>query len=233
MWGLLSFLLIFFLISLSFFRLILALRASKHFSLSLSLSLSLFDETQVGASRQAVPYRNGFFFFFLVCDLMVDSVVVVWVIDLAFLIWLAWASELRVDRRGLLAKSFVWVSNSMGLSQWLFFFFLFRLLVVMRLWVCDLVVILLFFLFFFWLLVVNGDEVVGLGLWFGYDFSGSWSWLWVVVTVAVVVAAVALVGGFILFFCFRWWWPAVASHGCGFAKRGVSFQRKGETKRKK
>ena len=50
---------------------------------------------------------------------------------------------------------------------------------------------------------------------------------------AVVVAAVAPVGGFILFFCFRWWWPAVASHGCGFAKRGVSFQRKGETKRKK
>ena len=75
-----------------------------------------------------------------------------------------WASELRVDRRGSMAKSFVWVSNSMGLSQWLFFFFLFRLLVVMRLWVCDLVVILLFFLFFFWLLVVNGDEVVGLGL---------------------------------------------------------------------
>ena len=50
---------------------------------------------------------------------------------------------------------------------------------------------------------------------------------------AVVVAAMAPVGGFILFFCFRWWCPAVASHGCGFAKRGVSFQRKGETKRKK
>ena len=59
-----------------------------------------------------------------------------------------------------------WVSDRVGLSQWLFFFFLFKFLVVMRLWVCDLVVILegCFFFFFFQLLVVNGNEVVGLGL---------------------------------------------------------------------
>ena len=49
---------------------------------------------------------------------------------------------------------------------------------------------------------------------------------------AVVVAVVALVGGF-NFFCFQWWWPVVASRGCGFAKKVVGFQRKGETKRKK
>ena len=35
------------------------------------------------------------------------------------------------------------------------------------------------------------------------------------------------------FFCFQWWWPVVASRGCGFAKKVVGFQRKGETKRKK
>ena len=75
---------------------------------------------------------------------------------------------LRVDRRGSSAKSLEWVSdqwvsNRVDLSRWFFFFFLFRLLVVMRLWVCDLVVILeVVFLFLF--LVVGGDEVMGLGL---------------------------------------------------------------------
>ena len=49
---------------------------------------------------------------------------------------------------------------------------------------------------------------------------------------AVVVAVVALAGGF-NFFCFQWWWPVVARRGCGFAKKVVGFQRKGETKRKK
>ena len=49
---------------------------------------------------------------------------------------------------------------------------------------------------------------------------------------AVIVAMVVLAGGFI-YFCFQWWWPAVASRGCGFAKKGVSFQRKGESERKK
>ena len=86
----------------------------------------------------------------------------------------------------------------------------------------------LFFFFFFQLLVVNGDKIVGLGLWFGYDFGGWWSWLWVVVTMAIVVAVVALTSGFI-YFCFQWWWPAAASHGCGFAKKVLGFQRKGET----
>ena len=67
--------------------LILALRAPNHFSaISLSpspstrRSASLSDETQAGASRQADLYCSGFF---LVCDLMVDSAVVVWVMDLA------------------------------------------------------------------------------------------------------------------------------------------------------
>ena len=45
---------------------------------------------------------------------------------------------------------------------------------------------------------------------------------------AIVVAVVALTSGFI-YFCFRWWWPAMASHGCGFAKKLLGFQRKGET----
>ena len=83
--------------------------------------------------------------------------------------------------------------------------------------------------------MVNGDEVVGLGLGlrFNYDFGGWCSWLWVVVTVAVVVAVVVLAGGFVFYFCFRQWWLAVASHECGFAKKVVGFQRKGETQRKK
>ena len=49
---------------------------------------------------------------------------------------------------------------------------------------------------------------------------------------AVVVAVVAL-EVVLIFFCFQWWWPVVASRGCGFAKKVVGFQRKGETKRKK
>ena len=48
---------------------------------------------------------------------------------------------------------------------------------------------------------------------------------------AVVVAMATLADGF--FFFFQWWWPATASRGCGFAKKVVGFQRKGETKRKK
>ena len=74
-WGPLFFFLVF-LPCLSFL-----LWASNHFS-DVSLSLSLSDETQAGASSQANLYRNGFFFFFF--SLMVDSVVVVWVMDLAF-----------------------------------------------------------------------------------------------------------------------------------------------------
>ena len=31
------------------------------------------------------------------------------------------------------------------------------------------------------------------------------------------------------FFFFKWWWPVTASRGCGFAKKVVGFQRKGET----
>ena len=31
------------------------------------------------------------------------------------------------------------------------------------------------------------------------------------------------------FFFFQWWWPATASRGCGFSKKVVGFQRKGET----
>ena len=74
--------------------------------------------------------------------------------------------------------------------------------------------------------MVNGDEVVGLGLGlrFNYDFGGWCSWLWVVVTVAVVVAVVVLAGGFVFYFCFRQWWLAVASHECGFAKKVVGFK---------
>lgn len=115
---------------------------------------------------------------------------------------------------------------------WVVFLFLFPIVdgdEIMGLWFgCDFGG--LFFFFFIWLLVVNGDEVVGwgLGLWFGYDFGGWWSWLWLVVRVAVVLFMVTSAGGFI-FSCFRWWWPVAASHGCGFAKKVVGFQRKGET----
>ena len=37
---------------------------------------------------------------------------------------------------------------------------------------------------------------------------------------------------FFIFF-FQWLWSTAASRGCGFAKKVVGFQRKGETKRKK
>ena len=129
-----------------------------------------------------------FSFFFLVCDLMVNSAVVVWVMDLAVWIWPTWASALRVDRRGLSAKSSEWVfdwwvSNCVGLSRGLFFFFLFRLLVVMRLWICDLVVIL------------EGC--------FSFSFSGCWWWmvmrLWVWVCDLVMILVVGGHG------C-GWWW---------------------------
>ena len=49
---------------------------------------------------------------------------------------------------------------------------------------------------------------------------------------AVVVAVAALADGFFFFF-FQWWWPATASRGCGFAKKVVGFQRKGETDKKR
>ena len=48
---------------------------------------------------------------------------------------------------------------------------------------------------------------------------------------AVVVAMATLADGF--FFFFQWWWPATASRGCGFAKKVVGFQRKGETDKKR
>ena len=45
---------------------------------------------------------------------------------------------------------------------------------------------------------------------------------------AIVVAVAAPADGFFFFF-FQWWWPATASRGCGFSKKVVGFQRKGET----
>ena len=45
---------------------------------------------------------------------------------------------------------------------------------------------------------------------------------------AIVVAVAAPADGFFFFF-FKWWWPATASRGCGFSKKVVGFQRKGET----
>ena len=77
----------------------------SHFSaLSLPLldvSASLSNETQAEASSQVDLYCSGLFFFlfsfffiyfiFLVCDLMLNSAVVVWVMDLAFwvVVWCA------------------------------------------------------------------------------------------------------------------------------------------------
>ena len=46
---------------------------------------------------------------------------------------------------------------------------------------------------------------------------------------AIVVAVAAPAFGFFFFFFFQWWWPATASRGCGFSKKVVGFQRKGET----
>ena len=77
---------------------------------------------------------------------MVDSTVVVWVMDLA-------GVGIGVEGRSAWVSD-RWVFDRVGLSWWLFIFFLFRLLVVMRLWVCDLVVIL------------EG--------YFSFSFSGCW-----------------------------------------------------------
>ena len=88
----------FFLISVSSIS-----HSCSHFSaLSLPLldvSASLSNETQAGASSQVDLYCSGLFFFlfsffsfiFLVCDLMLNSAVVVWVMDLAFwvVVWCA------------------------------------------------------------------------------------------------------------------------------------------------
>ena len=175
--------------------LIFALRASNHFS-ALSLSLPLLDVLPPSPMKCRPKHQGkpisiavvSFSFSFLICDLMVDSAVVVWVMDLAVWIWPTWASALRVDRRGLSAKSSEWVSdwwvsNCVGLSRGLFFFFLFRLLVVMRLWICDLVVIL------------EGC--------FSFSFSGCWWWmvmrLWVWVCDLVMILVVSGHG------C-GWWW---------------------------
>ena len=82
-----------FLISLSFFP--VSHSCSKPptiYVLSLSLSLSLPTRRlclplRRKPSRSIKPSRSlsqWFFFFFFVCDLMVDSAVVVWIMDLAF-----------------------------------------------------------------------------------------------------------------------------------------------------
>ena len=89
----------FFLISVSSVS-----HSCSHFSaLSLPLldvSASLSNETQAGASSQADLYCSGlfiyfsfflYFFIFLVCNLMLNSAVVVWVMNLAFwvVVWCA------------------------------------------------------------------------------------------------------------------------------------------------
>ena len=33
----------------------------------------------------------------------------------------------------------------------------------------------------------------------------------------------------LFYFFFQWRWPVAANRGCGFAKKVVGFQRKGET----
>ena len=53
---------------------------------------------------------------------MVDLAVVVWVMDLAFWIWPAWASTLRVDWHGSSAKSLEWVSDRGSFSVVVFLF---------------------------------------------------------------------------------------------------------------
>ena len=149
-----------------------------------------------------------------------------------------------------------WHWCAFALSWWLFFFFLFRLLVVIRLWVwvCDFGGLFFFFFFFFRLLVVMRlwfwrvvflflflFLVVGGEWWLGCGFGFViWLWFWWLVVMVVggddsgnCCSCGGVDGWFYFFFCFRWWWPAAASCGCGFAKKGVSFQRKGETERKK
>ena len=99
---------LFFLLFLSHFR-FFCLSFLLPFLCSLSLPLldvsaSLSNETQAGASSQVDLYCSGLFFFifcfffyffyffiFLVCDLMLNSAVVVWVMDLAFwvVVWCA------------------------------------------------------------------------------------------------------------------------------------------------
>ena len=95
---------LFFLLFLShfrFFHLSFLLPFLSSLSPLLDVSASLSNETQAGASSQVDLYCSGLFFFlfsfffiyfiFLVCDLMLNSAVVVWVMDLAFwvVVWCA------------------------------------------------------------------------------------------------------------------------------------------------
>ena len=40
-------------------------------------------------------------------------------------------------------------------------------------------------------------------------------------------------GWFYFYFCFRWWWPTVASRRCGFVKNVVGFRERERQKDKK
>ena len=109
--------------------------ASNHFSLSLSLSLSLTKPRPQHQAKWIFIAMVFFFFFFLVCDLMVDSAVVVWIIDLAF-----------------------WVISCLGFQ---FGHILVGLWFGFRLWVCGGWWVLWWLL---WLLVLGwGWTVVGAG----------------------------------------------------------------------
>ena len=68
---------------LSSLSLILALSFQPFLSLSLSLTKPR-PQHQAKSIFIAMVFFFFFFFFFLVCDLMVDSAVVVWIMDLAF-----------------------------------------------------------------------------------------------------------------------------------------------------
>ena len=125
-----------------------------------------------------------FSFFFLVCDLMVNSAVVVWVMDLAVWIWPTWASALRVDRRGLSAKSSEWSLIGGSLIAWVSLegCFSFSFSDCWWWWGCGFVIWLWFWrvVFLFLFLVAGGEWWGGCG--FGFVI---WLWFWWLVVMVV------------------------------------------------
>ena len=67
-------------------------------------------------------------------------------------------------------------------------------------------------------------------------------WVWVCDLVMILVVGVdngsccscgGASGWFYFYFCFRWWWLAVTSHRCEFAKKLVGFRERERQKNEK
>ena len=212
--------------------LIFALKASNHFS-ALSLSLPLLDVLPPSPMKCRPKHQGkpisiavvSFSFSFLICDLMVDSAVVVWVMDLAVWIWPAWSSPLRVDRRGSSTKSSKWVSD-----RWVSLdgCFSFSVSNCWWWWGYGFVIWLWFWKVFFLFLVIGGEW------WWDCGFVFViWLWFWWLVVMVVggddsgsCCSCGGVDGWFYFFFVFD-------GGGRQRLAVGVGLQRKGETERKK